>query len=538
MSGRKLLVIIDGGSEGDRVAEWQRRALATLPAEDRLTLLVCTNTRIRREPLRFPLYYALNLVAVRNRLTRSVPLGALAASIEQRIEFASNQDGLWQVLPQEIIDLVTSSSADAVIKLGMGLMRVPPQLAVPILSWHHGDPEHFRGRPAAFWEMLADRRVIGQVVQVISNKLDAGLVVAFAETRTIPHSWRATLIAAFRHSPLLLAPALENALAGRSLPKLPTGRNYRLPSNVQVARLVWRLTVATIRRLVFGALFEKRWRVSRAQIASADDAVKIATGRGTLPPEPTWWSPPLPPGCSFIADPFFGESNDEVLVEALSRWSGKGEIHLIGPWGSKRLSSHAGHHSYPALVEHQGETLCVPEIAQWSDPVAFRWRNGWEAHRALDIVGSPRLTDPTFRHHHGRLYLFANDASWGSGVLKLWSADGLFDQFVEHPASPLRISPRGSRMGGALLSAGGQLYRIGQDYSQDYGSGLILFSIDEMTPDSYREREVGNFRFEDRKGPHSFNLAPDGKAVVFDWYRDGFTPMAGIRRVLGRLRRG
>ena len=169
MSGRKLLVIIDGGSEGDRVAEWQRRALATLPAEDRLTLLVCTNTRIRREPLRFPLYYALNLVAVRNRLTRWVPLGALAASIEQRIEFASNQDGLWQVLPQEIIDLVMSSSADAVIKLGMGLMRVPPQLAIPILSWHHGDPEHFRGRPAAFWEMLADRPVIGQMVHVISK---------------------------------------------------------------------------------------------------------------------------------------------------------------------------------------------------------------------------------------------------------------------------------------------------------------------------------------------------------------------------------
>lgn len=541
MAGRRLIVIIDGapdaGAAEDHIAEWQRQALATLGAEDRLTLLVCTNTSLKRQPLRFPLYYALNLLAVRNPLTRAVRIHGLAASIEGRHHFASEQDGAWQKLPDAIITQVIESGADAVIKLGMGLMRVPSDLTLPILSWHHGDPEHFRGRPAGFWELLTGRKMIGQIVQVIGNRLDAGTIVAFAETRAIPYSWRASLIEAFRHSSLLLAPALDNALAGRSLPKPTTGRNYRLPPNLAVIRLVVKLGTAKLRRLAYGALFEKRWQISTAPVASDTEAAAIVSGNAELPAATTWWTPPVPKGCSFIADPFFAGEGGAILVEALSARKGTGEIHRVSIDGSSRISTDPGHHSYPALVSHGGETYCVPEIAQWSGPAAYRWQDGWARVAALDIAGSPQLTDPTFLSRDGRLYLFANVAVEGSNVLRLWSAEGLFARFTQHPASPIRISPRGSRMGGALLQADGQTLRIGQDFTREYGDGLIAFAIDALTPESYQERELGTFRLTDRKGPHTFNLAPDGKTVLFDWYRNGFTPLAGIRRAMARLRR-
>lgn len=539
MPGRKLIVIIDGGPHGDRVAEWQRRALATLCQDDEMTLLVCTNTQLARRPLRLPLYYLLNLQAVRNPLTRSVALVELIARVTERIEFASERDGTWQVLPRNILDRISGSGAVAVIKLGMGLLRVPPDLSVPILSWHHGDPEHFRGRPAGFWEILTGHPVLGQMVQVIGNRLDAGRVVAFAETRIVRHSWRATLVEAFRHSPLLLGPALDNVASGRSLVKLTTGQNYRLPGNRQVMRLLLQLVVAKLTWLTFGALFEKRWRVSRAPVGSEDQAVAIASGRHALALQDQWWTPSIPDGCSFIADPFFGGGAEELLVEALSKRTGRGEIHRLDSAGSTRLSDLPGHYSYPALVEHEGTSLCIPEIAQWSTPVAYRWQGEWTAQVQLDIAGNPRLTDPTFLHHDGQLYLFANDAASGSGVLRLWSASGLSATFTEHPASPLRISPRGSRMGGNLMASGSgsQLIRLGQDGSRDYGDGLIAFAIDELTPRSYREREIGALRFSDRKGPHTFNLAPGGRAVVFDWYRVAFTPLAGIRRLAARLAR-
>jgi hypothetical protein len=537
MPKRVLAVIIDGGEHGDRIAEWQRRSLEQLREGDEVILLVCTNTRLRRDPLRYPLYYALNLFTVRNPLTRSAPLGNLSDKVVERIEFASEAQGAWQVLPEAVIDRISQSEAVAVIKLGMGLLRVPAGFTLPILSWHHGDPEHFRGRPAGFWELLAGWPVLGQMVQVIGDKLDAGRVVAFAETRLIRHSWRASLIEAFRHSPLLLEPALDNALRGACLPKPTTGRNYRLPSNWQVTRLVLRLARAKMSRLVSGALFEKRWRVSRADVPAAANAVGIANGSMPIGPEAEWWTPQNPSGCVFTADPFFGADKDQLLVEAMPRWTGKGQIHVIRRDGaSARLSIAQGHHSYPALVESQGEILCVPETAQWSAPTAYRWQGVWKKYADLRIEGAERLTDPTFFRHEGRLYLFANDARFGSGVLRLWTASDLLSPFTEHPASPIRISPRGSRMGGNLLSEGEQIVRLGQDCSLDYGDGLIAFAVEEISPTSYREREIGIMRLPGRKGPHTFNLSPQGKAVVFDWYREAFTPMAGIRRAIARLR--
>jgi hypothetical protein len=81
-----------------------------------------------------------------------------------------------------LLDVLRNDEVAAIIKFGMGLLRIPSseQLSVPILSYHHGDPAEFRGRPAGFYEMLAGRSVMGQVVQRLSNDLDAGDIVASA----------------------------------------------------------------------------------------------------------------------------------------------------------------------------------------------------------------------------------------------------------------------------------------------------------------------------------------------------------------------
>ncbi len=537
MPGRKFIVIVDSGPAGDHVAEWQRQALATLPPEDTLELLACNNTKLSRKPVKHALYYALNLVSVRNPLTRAVPLEGIRAQVSGHREFASLQDGAWQVLPAEIVAYLRDSDARAVIKLGMGLMRVPPEIQLPILSWHHGDPEFYRGRPAGFWEMRDRRGAVGQIVQAIGNKLDAGQILAFAETRTVAHSWRATLMEGFRHSPLLLEPALRNALAGSAQAKPTTGRNYRLPSNVEALRFGWQMLGAKLHRWAYGALFEKRWQVSTFPVADAADALAILAGTAALPQASQWQQLPVPKGCTFNADPFYAPNGD-LLVEALSARSGRGELHRIGASGSARLSANPGHHSYPAMVEEAGDWYCVPEIAQWSAPIAYKPAgDSLEPAATLQIEGSPRLTDPTFLRHDGKLYLFGNVAKEGSNVLRLWWADGLFGTFKEHPASPVRISPRGGRMGGNIIVNGKRLVRVGQDFTRDYGDGLILFEIDELSPETYREHEVGQFRFTDRHGPHTVNLSPNSDRLVIDWYHNRFTALAGVRRLMARLRR-
>ena len=155
--------------------------------------------------------------------------------------------------------------------------------------------------------------------------------------------------------------------------------------------------------------------------------------------------------------------------------------------------------------------------------------------KALRISDGARVTDPTLFAHEGTLYLFGNDRRLGSSVLNLWTSTSLDEEFVLHPACPIRISPEGARMGGAIIQKDGRLFRLGQDFSGGYGDGLIAFEIEVLTPQSYSERIVGRIHFADRRGPHTLNIR--GNRIVFDWYHDRMSPLAGVRRLVALARR-
>jgi hypothetical protein len=531
---RHLILITDGLA----VHEWQRRALETLPADDRITVLACTNTRLKRQLGRHFLYYALNMATVRNPLTRQVPFDDIEGRLTAIHSFESEWEGNWQRLPADIAKAMADSGADAVLKFGMGLMRVPEGVSMPILSYHHGDPDHYRGRPAGFWEMANGSPLMGQMIQSITNKLDAGEVLAFAETRVIRHSWRATLMESFRHSPLLLNIAIDNALAGRSVPKARAGKNYRLPSNWTVIKHVLRTGWTLVKRLTYGVLAEKNWRV--AVVPAEGNALALATSACPFPPIGRWDNAHTPSGYTFLADPFFAPDGG-LLVEALEANSGRGALLHIGPHGHSKLNAESGHHSYPCVVEEAGKPYCVPEIADWSPPMIYAIEGEGSDLRlgapvALVMDNPAGITDPSFVRHDRKLWLFGNRKAEGSNILRLWSADSLFGQFTEHPQSPIRISPNGGRMAGSILMSDGKLYRLGQTFEVDYGDGIAVFEIETLDANHYSEKQVGELRFTGVKGPHSFNVSDDGKKIVFDWYSDRYTPMAGIRRLRSRLK--
>jgi len=349
---------------------------------------------------------------------------------------------------------------------------------------------------------------MGQVVQVIGNRLDAGKVVAFAETRIFPWSYRATLVEAYRHSPLIMDCAVRNAVSGIYLSKRSEGRNCRLPSNFAVAGFVIRSTAQAIRRLLYGAFWEKAWQVSTARTLST-------IANGAFPPEEEWKVLPIGADYNFYADPFY--SDHGILVEALNRRSGRGEIIRLDRDSPRPLVVERGHISYPATASIAGREVMIPETASWSPPRIYSLGpHGAEFSGELFVEGAARVSDPTPFEWNGRVFLFGNDRRTGSNLLHLWSSDSLEGEFTLHPASPIRISPEGSRMGGNLIEQNGRLYRLGQDFTRDYGDGLILFEIGELSVDSYSESLVSRIRLTDRKGPHTLNIR--GNEIVFDPY--------------------
>jgi len=512
-----------------RLSGWQAEALSRIAEDAEFLVFSCTNSRRHTQPLKHALYYPLRLRSLDSSLTRTQPIPT-SISIAQSVEFAAETAGAWQSLPPEVFKIIEESSPTAIIKFGMGLLRVPDNLRCPILSYHHGDPRHFRGRPAGFYEILSGHSTLGQVVQILSNKLDAGKVVAFGETKVHSHSWRATMREAYRCSPFLLPRALENARKGAALPIEPKGQKYRLPSNWTVLRFLWRTACARARRLIYGALFEKRWKIAKAP-GGADPKTVF-----TNFPEPSRWQIiDCPPRYRFIADPFPHPKTDAILAEGLRRLDLQGEIVSVESGRPHVMCSGPGHFSYPATICIEGGHYMIPEVSEWSAPKIFQLGpQSAEAIGRLNVESAPKLIDPTlYKAADGRIYLFANDGDAGDGVLRLWVSRSLFDQFAEHPLSPVLISPAGSRMGGAIIETNGRLYRVGQDCRNEYGDGLLLFAITDLSGESYHEELCADLRFTSKRGPHTLNLQND--QMVFDFYQDQLSPFAGVRRMRSRL---
>jgi hypothetical protein len=522
----KISLLIDGSS----IAQWQADALEQLGPEYQFQVYNCVNAKTSPHRLRHFPYYALNLLSLRSSLTRRIPL---PTRFGNRVDFDCRYEGLWERLPDELIDSIVADRPDAIVKFGMGLLKVPEaaRLSVPILSFHHGDPREFRGRPAGFYEMLTGAEVVGQIVQVLCNRLDAGRVLAFAQTRVHPHSYRATMREAYATSRFVLPDALTAVRDGRTLDIVPDGKVYRLPSAWNVIRFAAQRALAKVRRLAYGAFVEKQWQVSEASLAG-----ETAPPFHNFPRSSDWREVRRPRGYRFLADPFPLPEGAGMLVEALRSSTGLGEILAVRADGNEKLLGGSHHFSYPAILATDKGNWLLPEISEWSGPRLYSLgtRGVVEVGR-LNVAAHYRLVDPTLLQWSGNTFLFANHLLDGDAVLRLWTAESVRDSFEEHPASPILISPLGGRMGGGFITANGSLYRVGQNGGGGYGDGVLFFEVDELSALTYRERLIGTLRFEHCHGPHTINIG--AASVLFDYYRNRFAPLAGLRRLRGRLAR-
>lgn len=247
-----------------------------------------------------------------------------------------------------------------------------------------------------------------------------------------------------------------------------------------------------------------------------------------------WITPPLLSGYTFYADGFFHDGPGDILVEALNKVTGKGELVRVRDGCQERIASPPGTHlSYPLTFATGGHRYVVPEAAGWSRPAIFSIERG-ELRKVRDLdIDAEAILDPTLIEHDGRVFLFGNLEAQGTSILHLWRAPSLFDRFELHPASPIRVSARGSRMAGAILTHGDQRFRLGQDCKRAYGDGILMFRIEELSDQVYRESFAGEASFARVHGPHTLNR--EGESLLFDWYVECFSPFAGLRRLRNKL---
>lgn len=519
-------------NENDSLAQWQYDALSVAMSRGLQIILVahCTNTPKRIVTRKTAAYYGFAWFSHRSIPTsREASISGLVPLDIPRINFRADQEGAWQRIPPHVS--TAFSGADVVVKFGMTLLRGADALPVRfgVLSYHHGDPTQYRGRPAGFYELMNDEAVQGVIVQRLSDTLDGGEILAHAYSRVVPYSYAQTLRAAQGAGVPLLAKALKNLNAGERLPQPgQLGKNYRLPDTSTVAQQTARLARRKLRRAAYGISGEKSWRIARVNTSVRPEShVRIAHG--------DLEDLPMPNGYTFAADPWWHDGF--IYAELLNASTGLGEIGRYHDQHGWELPTFrlAGHASYPQVIEDAGRTYLFPEIAEFSSPQLFRIRSDGhiESHgQTLSGLEAIRIIDGTLFQSGGYWFLFGGVPATAESDLRLWSASSATGPYEEHPCSPICTDARGARMAGPMTKIDGRLYRFGQNGTRNYGASVRIHRVRTLTRSDYSEEECGSIGIADGWGPHTLNVLADG--LLIDHYSERFSPLAGWRRVRAR----
>ena len=409
----------------------------------------------------------------------------------------------------------------------MSLLKIDNSISdLDILSFHHGDPERYRGRPAGFYELYNNERAVGIVVQKLSNKLELGQILAKGYSKTYHYSYKRTSEHFFFLSKFVLRKSIENYALNQILAASNLGPNYTLPGNITVVKFAFKMIYRKCLRLVYGLFYEKSWNIVLLKTNEFRDNLALSVRKGVVPPVGSRYR--------FYADPFFSAAGDKIRVEALNARNGLGEIIELQTDNCCTIKTlmRGGHYSYPFSFKDGDREYICPEVASHSAPYLLLQPSDGKAVEYLRGLENIKALDGTLARHDNVYYFFCGLKHSSDDCLYLYFSDELRGPYSPHPQNPIVIDPSSARMAGKITLRGGNMYRFGQNNCYDYGNGITVSEIESLSKERYSEKKVASIMFSDALGPHTFDIF--GNVAVLDFYMNKFSVGAGYRRIAAK----
>lgn len=509
------------------LAKWQKDALDEVTKKIDIELILnCKNTKIKRKIIKHSFYYIINFFSLKNFLTKKNKINFENIS---KINFYSLKEGNWQLLPKEVINQLNSKNIKIIIKFGMNLLKIDKNISeISILSYHHGNPSKYRGRPAGFYEILNNEKSIGIVVQSLTNKLDSGKILALANSKIENFSYTKTAINFYGNSKYLLSKAIDNLLQNKEINLEKNGKINKLPSNLVVLKFFVSIFKNLIRKIFYGLFFEKKWKVAITGNNLSFDRDETIISENAL-------IIPINKKYNFYADPFFSSDNKFIRLEALNKLTGLGELLNISTTDLKnqKLIFSKGHNSYPFSFVFKKKEYLLPEVASHSSQYFLSVDENFKKKYFIKGLEDKRIVDATLFEFQKYWYLFFGENQNSSTVLNLWTSNTPFEKFYPHPKTPIVISPKNARMAGALFISNNRLLRFSQNNEKEYGESLSVLEINQLSQKVYSEKYIGRIKIDKFKGPHTINFNKETNQIIYDYYYDKFSFFAGTRRIVG-----
>lgn len=445
--------------------------------------------------------------------------------------------GHVQRFPEAALEAIRAADLDVLVRFGFNILKgdILTAARYGIWSYHHGDNDLYRGAPPYFWEMVEGSPRSGAILQILSEKLDAGLVLAKGQyaneggislfRNRIGPFWGSAYFLIWKLKQLH-EQGFESLEAQAVAPEPYRGRKelYKKPRNREV--------VGWLGSMVRRKLLNRRrkrmlhWQTALRRNADAP-AIRPGTGAANLSP----FVPLVAPKGHFYADPmlFAHAGRTYLFLEDYDYAASRGDLAVMDitdgvPDVADICLTTGSHLSYPFVFAHEGAIYMVPESMAAGEVALYRaeaFPLRWVKEKVL-FRGS--IVDTTILLRDGVWYFFATFIVPGTEAtsLHLFTAESLTGDWRHHPASPISNDVQDARGAGRIVEQDGVLYRPAQDCSGTYGRAIRFHRIDRLTPADYAETlmlEVGPgavpaFQGQPCEGIHTYDRA--GRFEVID----------------------
>ncbi|MDT7831936.1 hypothetical protein RQM59_06060 [Flavobacteriaceae bacterium S356] len=155
----------------------------------------------------------------------------------------------------------------------------------------------------------------------------------------------------------------------------------------------------------------------------------------------------------------------------------------------EKILEESFHQSFPYVFKMKGDFYMLPESYQ-SNQVRLYKAIDFPKKWILDTVlfEGKKLVDTIFLIKDSVYYWFTTNLN--TSELLLFYSDSFKGTWVQHPCSPISKDISNNRNAGAIIEEENHYYRLAQDATEGYGSGVNLFGIEKISKQEYQEKLI------------------------------------------------
>ncbi len=418
-------------------------------------------------------------------------------------EVVPNKKGISNYFSDDDVDIVRKYNPDILLRFGFGIIKGEvikvPELGV--WSFHHGDNDVNRGKPAGFWEVMEQWDVTGATLQILNNSLDGGKVIQKVFTQTDTTSVARNKSRLYSAALYMVPDTIReinhfgkdyfwNKVENNNSIGFYSKPLYTIPGELKMMSFLFSHASRIIRRVLKRKIRKTHWSILYKKRKSKKGFTKEMRKLSEIK---------QPNDLSF-ADPHLAEKDGKTFMffEAFSDKK-KGRIKCLEFMKNGDVSDpvtvleQPWHLSYPFVFRQKDNYYLIPESAENRTIDLYKavdFPYNWE--RTTTLMSGVAAYDTTLFYHDDTWWMFTtikrNEFCSSDDTLFLFYSDDVFGEWKSHPENPVSCDIRKSRCAGPVFSYNGRIYRPSQNSSSGYGGEISFNEIITIAKDSYKEK--------------------------------------------------